>query len=499
MHDNTPILVGAGQVVQREVCETSHMQLAALASEAAILDCGVPAIAPQIDTICVTKLFSDMGHLGHCKLGRSDNPPQSVASRIGANPSHRIYTQAGGNEPQSRLIEFAADIARGERSLVLLTGAEALKNLRRAERDGADLDWNEHFEEPMEDRGFGDMGATSQELASGLNSAIYYYSLVEEAQRQQQGRSVEQHRAAMARLLESFSRVAVGNPYAQFSDLRTVRDILDAPSMTHLYTSKMIARDGVNQGAALLLCSVGKAREQGIDESRWVFLHGMAEGRDLELCNRADPGISPMAGLVAERALEMAQLGIDEIDMIDIYSCFPCAVTTMALQLGLPSDGSRSLTATGGLPYFGGPGNNYSMHAIAEAVHWARQQPAGHAMVSSTGGVLYKHGCGVFSHKASSIDWSAQATRVSNESFKRRAVSADPGMGTIVSYTVHFDRDESAHAIILGETDAGERFVACTAPEDLTTAVKMLEKDPTGQAVIVASPIKERLQFRLTM
>jgi acetyl-CoA C-acetyltransferase len=496
--DNTPILVGAGQVVQREAGDTSHMQLAALASEAAVADCGVPAIAAQIDTICVTKLFSDMGHLWPCKWGRSDNPPQSVASRIGANPAHRIYTQTGGNEPQSRLIEFATDIAKGERSVVLLTGAEALKNQRRGERDGADFDWNEHFEEPVEDRGFGDMVATSQELANGLTNVIYYYALVEEAQRQKLGRSVEEHRAAMAQLLESFSRVAVENPYAQFDGLRTAQDILDAPSMTHLYTTSMIARDGVNQGAALLLCSVGKARELGIDESKWVFLHGMAEGRELELSNRDDPAVSPMAGQVAQQALAMAQLGIDDIDLIDIYSCFPCAVTTVAQQLNLPTDGSRCLTATGGLPYFGGPGNNYSMHALAEAVHWTRQQPAGYAMVTSNGGVLSKHGCGIFSHQPSAIDWAAQATKVSNESLKRRSVAADPGSGTIASYTVHFDRDQSAHAIILGETDAGERFVACTAPEDLTTAVKMLEQDPTGQAITVAPPVKERLHFTLS-
>jgi acetyl-CoA C-acetyltransferase len=497
LDDNTPILVGAGQVVQRDTSETSPMQLAALASEAAINDCGAPAIAAEIDTICVTKLFSDMGHLWPCKWGRSDNPPQSVASRIGANPAHRIYTQTGGNEPQSRLIEFAADIARGERSVVLLTGSEALKNQRRAEREGLTPDWNEHFEEPVEDRGFGDMVATSQELANGLMNVIYYYALVEEAQRQKLGRSVDEHRAAVAQLLASFSRVAVENPYSQFPDLRTAQDILDAPSMTHLYTSSMIARDGVNQAAALLLCSVGKARELGIDESQWVFLHGMAEGRELELSNRDDPAVSPIAGQVAERALAMAQLGMDDIGSLDIYSCFPCAVTTVAQQLGLPTDGSRSLTTTGGLPYFGGPGNNYSMHALAEAVHWARQQPEGYAMVTSNGGVLSKHGSGIFSHKVSNIDWGTQDTKVSNASLKRRSVVADPGTGTIVSYTVHFDRDQSAHAIILGETDAGERFVACTAPEDLTTAVAMLKQDPTGQTVTVAAPVEERLHFTL--
>ena len=61
--DNTPILVGSGQVVQREATADAPMQLAALASAIAIAECGAKNIAPQIDTLCVTKLFSDMSHL----------------------------------------------------------------------------------------------------------------------------------------------------------------------------------------------------------------------------------------------------------------------------------------------------------------------------------------------------------------------------------------------------------------------------------------------------
>jgi acetyl-CoA C-acetyltransferase len=219
---------------------------------------------------------------------------------------------------------------------------------------------------------------------------------------------------------------------------------------------------------------------------------------DHSLSQREDPARSVAMERVLDKTLGSAETPLSAMAMIDIYSCFPCAVTTVAQQLNLPTDGSRCLTATGGLPYFGGPGNNYSMHALAEAVHWTRQQPAAYAMVTSNGGVLSKHGCGIFSHQPSAIDWAAQATKVSNESLKRRSVAADPGSGTIASYTVHFDRDQSAHAIILGETDAGERFVACTAPEDLTTAVKMLEQDPTGQAITVAPPVKERLHFTLS-
>ena len=445
----------------------------------------------------MTKLFSDMGHLWNCKWGRSNNPPESIARGIGASPNSRIYTQTGGNQPQSRLIEMARDIALGEREVVLLAGAEALKNQRHAERNNRQLDWNEHFDEALEDRGMGDSVATSQELNNGLHNVAYYYALIEQAQCHSKGRSVAEHREKMAQLLESFSKVAADNPYAQFTGSQSAADILAAPALTHLYTKRMIAQDGVNLAAALLLCSVGKARELGIPESQWVYLHGMAEGGELELSRRPDPGKSPMAGRVADRALEIAGLSIDAIDAIDIYSCFPCAITAVADHLGLPTDGSRSLTLTGGLPYFGGPGNNYSMHGIAEAVSAARKYSDAYMMVTANGGVMSKHASGIYSQVPSHTDWATAETKVSHIDVEHRDICLDPRQGTIVSYTVHFGRDGAAHAIIIGDTASGERFVATTAKDDQSTARALLETDPIGQTVSVTPPEDESLNFQL--
>ena len=47
----------------------------------------------------------------------------------------------------------------------------------------------------------------------------------------------------------------------------------------------------------------------------------------------------------------------------------------MCEALGIDGDDPRGLTLTGGLPYFGGPGNSYSLHAIAETVAEMRDKP----------------------------------------------------------------------------------------------------------------------------
>ena len=150
---------------------------------------------------------------------------------------------------------------------------------------------------------------------------------------------------------------------------------------------------------------------------------------------------------------------------------------------------------TGGLPYFGGPGNNYGMHALAEAVQYARRQRGDRILVTSNGGVLSKHASGIYSALPSLVDWAKQTTTVDNSTLKPRAVSADPGRGRIVSYTVQHDASGPAHAIILGETQNGQRFVARTAAEDTQTPMAMLANDPSGKLVQVTPPDDEKLYF----
>ncbi len=500
LSDNTPILVGAGQVVQHEATDDSPMTLAARAARAALANAGGQGLAAVIDTVSITRLFTDSMGMPPCPFGRSDNPPMSVARALGAAPAHCIYGQVGGNEPQSRLIEFARDIARGKRSVVLLAGAEAMRNQRSAQRAGRELDWNESFDKdalPLEDRGWGELFVTMQEVHNGLLAAMSYYGLIEQAQATARGRSTAEHREAMAQLLASCSAVAAANPQAQFPTVLTVEEILSAAPLNHLYSKRMVAQDGVNQGAALLLCSVGAARKLGIATERWVFLHGLAQGEELKLSEREDPARSPMLEAVLDSALRQAGRTMDEIDLIDIYSCFPCAVSAVADCLGLPTDGSRPLTLTGGLAYFGGPGNNYVMHSLAEAVTQLQANPGQSALVTSVGGMLSKLGAGVYSTKPSRIDWATAETGVKQEFLPRRPVVEAPEGGRIISYLVNYHGGEVVQANVLAETEDGGRFVATTAPGDAQTPAAMLAEDPTGRLVRVTAVEGGALHLRL--
>ena len=105
---------------------------------------------------------------------------------------------------------------------------------------------------------------------------------------------------------------------------------------------------------------------------RAVYVWSGAEAVDVRfVASRPDPGRSPAIAAAGEALFTSATaaagrgVGIDDVDRMDLYSCFPSAVQMACDALGLVGDDARGLTVTGGLPYFGGPGNNYTTHGIA--------------------------------------------------------------------------------------------------------------------------------------
>jgi len=149
-----------------------------------------------------------------------------------------------------------------------------------------------------------------------------------------------------------------------------------------------VAREKVNQGAAVLLMSVAAARRLGVPADRWVFLHGHADLRERDLLDRVDMSAGPASAMAVRHALAMAGIGADDLATIDLYSCFPAPVFNICDGLGIATDDPRGLTLTGGLPFFGGAGNNYSMHAIAETVNEMRDRPGQFGLVGANGGII---------------------------------------------------------------------------------------------------------------
>jgi acetyl-CoA C-acetyltransferase len=495
--DNTPIIIGAGQYVERPDAHataplSAPMQLAAFACERALQDTGVPAAA--VDTLAVIRLFSDTAKVWQSPFGGSNNPPESIARRIGATSTRRIYSSAGGTEPLHMLAELMGAIARGETQVALLAGAEAIASQRFAERNGLVADWREEFDfpfdHPFDNREYRNRFVSPEEISGGLTLPVRSYAIIENSQAHRLGHTPAEHRNYMAQLLAPFSAIAKQNPYSQFPQAYSLNALAEqGPGNYPIslpYSKLLVAQDAVNQASALLLTSVGHARRLGVDPQQWVFLEAYAEGVDVFLSQRADPGRSAAMARVLSAVMDSAQASCDDMDLIDIYSCFPCAVHAACEVLGLPTDGSRALTVTGGLPYFGGPGNNYSGHALAEMAVRLRGAPS-RALVTANGGILSKHAAAVLTThpaRAASIDWRrGEELTVDCADIPALQVVGNAQRGSVVSYTVVSRRDKPDIALVLGQTTAGERFIASSTEAEITG--QMHNASPIGREIRV--------------
>jgi acetyl-CoA C-acetyltransferase len=156
-------------------------------------------------------------------------------------------------------------------------------------------------------------------------------------------------------------------------------------------------------------------------------------------------------------------------------------------MLDIPSDGSRPLTVTGGLPFFGGPGNNYSTHAIASMMELLRERAGAKGLVLSTGWYLSKYATGIYSTQAPDPDRSAEPVgrREDPAPSIELALEAE-GSASIETYTVVFGRDGvPSRGIVVGRLGDGRRFLANT-PEDPGLAESLVATEAIGLGGIVS-------------
>ncbi|HWN36309.1 MAG TPA: acetyl-CoA acetyltransferase [Pseudonocardia sp.] len=498
----TPVLVGVGQASERlddpDYRRRSAVELGADAARAALEDTGADptALAAAVDTVAGVRQFEISTPLSHAPLGRSNNYPRSVATRVGADPRRAILEVTGGQAPQRLVNELGAAIAAGTAEVVLIVGSEAISTVRHLTDAAPEHrpDFTEHVPGDLEDRGFG-IGkmASRLQVAHGLTNPTSQYALCENARRARLKQSREEYAAGMGELFAPFSRVAAGNPHAAAPTERGAAE-LSTPSepnrpIADPYTRYLVARDQVNQGAAAVLMSVAAARRLGVPADRWVFLHGYADLREQAMLARADLSAGPASVLAARHAMDVAGIGVDQLATVDLYSCFPIAVSNVSEGLGLTGTDERPLTVTGGLPFFGGAGNNYSMHAIAETVQRCRATPGSYGLVGANGGILSKYSAGVYSTTPTGWPASRDAAlqdEIDNWPTVQVAQHAD-GWGTVQTYTVKHHRDGHT-GIVVGRLERdGRRFIATTEPGDDEMLALLGTGEPLGERVYLRS------------
>ena len=479
MNPNTPVIIGVSQILQR-VADLNDakepIDLMVQAAFKAAEDCGKPELLKAVESVRVIR--------GWWKY---DQPAGYVADKIGSNNAELVGTCYGGNMVQSTLNATAVDIASGEKSLVLLTGAEIGHSLAKAKKNGLELPVKETHGEYDRLIGKEEPMSGEAEVARGIRQPIQIYPIFENALRHHQGETIEDHQAKVSTMWAGFSQVAARNPNAW------IRDAVDAtairtPGKTNRmvsfpYPKLMNSNNSVDMASAIIMCSVAKAKELGVDESQWVYPWAGTDAHDTYTVSERDNLYSsPAIRIAGRRALELAGLSVNDLDFVDVYSCFPVAVQVAAAELGLSLD--RELTVTGGLTFGGGPLNNYVMHSIAKMVELSRLHPSEIGLITANGGYLTKHAFGVYSGTAPAQDFQFADVQDAVDAEPTRTVLEDyDGPATVESYTVMYGPEgpKAGHLVCL--TPAGERVWANI--EDPAEWGAMTESEICGRAVMV--------------
>jgi acetyl-CoA C-acetyltransferase len=329
-----------------------------------------------------------------------------------------------------------------------------------------------------------------EETDAGLAMPVGFYAIMESAYRNNKGLSIEENRDQLADLYHQFSLVAAQNPHAWKQEAvaaSTIRNASDKnPMLAFPYTKLHNTSWNVDQASAMIFTSYANALALGLDESRFIYLQTSVENnKTLAVTERKDLHRSIGAEIAAKALLERSQLTAADIDFVDLYSCFPIAVEIYRDALGLSDD--KALTYTGGMPFAGGPLNNYALQAACRLFELLRENPGKYGLTSSVSGLLNKQAFGLWSTQATEngfqfIDVSEQVVK-SEQALS--VVSDYQGEATIDGYTVLFVKGDAERVVAICSNDNQQRMVLVNT--EAASIEKALSEELCGRKVAVSN------------
>ncbi len=483
---NTPVIVGVGfsQVKSDnplDCPEPYQMMLNAIRDAAA--DAGDSELPTQIESIAVQQ--------GSWKY---KNPGKLLAEALGCGEAKSILADLGVLQLMP-LFELCQAINEGQQHVGVVVGGESrYRDLRSqiTQQPVADTLQSEDTPAPDVYYQIPDAFCSELETQRGIWAPGEFYAIAESALRYSQGISIETHRDKLAALYSAFSRIAARNPHAWLQQALSAEEIRNPSAKNAMiafpFTKRMISQWNVNQAVAIIVCSLGRARELGLNQQHWIFpLSGALTRHVVPLVQKRQLHTHPGAVLTGERALALAGVSIDEIAAADVYSCFPSAIQSAKQDLKLPD--SCPLSVTGTMAYAGGPYNHGALDAVARMVEVLRaesdvtQRRIG--LVSNISGMFGKHGVGLFSNCPNPQGYACDDVTPAIAAIEI-PIPVDgnyTGPATVVGYSVMYNKAEISHAIAYCDTPQSTRTVVRTSNKDL--AERMTREEFCGRTIQV--------------
>ncbi|MAG29289.1 MAG: hypothetical protein CL908_00150 [Deltaproteobacteria bacterium] len=473
----TPVLVGVGAVTQHvdDPQEASEpLALMAQALERAAEDAGSRALLASVDSIWAPRGFwaySDPGRL--------------LAERFGATSARTVVAEVGILQT-TMLGRAARALAEGDGEIAMIVGGESRDRDARLRRQG--------IEAPVTVQTGVSPGQTLSpdaeimgrfEIDLGLITPTIQYAMIDNALRYHEGQSIADHQAELAALWGDFNRVAVENPDAWNRAPMAGKEIVTPSESNRLlsypYTKSLVSQWNVNQAGGLILCTLEKAHRLGLDERRFIYPLAVVDSEHMvTLSERAEIHRSPGFALAGARALEHVGRGIDEIDFLELYSCFPAAVRVQQRELSI--DLSRRVTQTGGMTFGGGPLNNFVIQSWVKMAERLRGDPGSHGLVTAVSGLITKQGVSLFGPEPATPFVYDRVTEEAKSAWKTIAIDREAeGRAIVSAYTVSKARDAANGVAMVCDLDEATRTLRVVQDPDL--AEEAMREELCGREV----------------
>lgn len=477
--ERIPVVVGVGEIKDRPDDPLLALEPARLMAEAlrrAADDSGAPGLLGALDSLDIVNSVSwPYGDL-----------PGVLAGLLGRRPARLVYGPVGGESPVRFLHEAANRIARGEGEVAAVTGAEAAHAVAAAQKAGVSLPWTEPDPNWRRTRGRDYLHPLAVRL--GVADPVTAYPFYENAASARWGQTPAEALAESAALWSAFSRVAAENPTAWIRRGASAEEIA-TPSpanrpIAYPYNKLMVANPVVNQGGAVLLASLARARREGVPEGRMVHLWaGAAAVEPRDYLDRDQYGESHAQNAVLDACGRIAEEEGAAFEALELYSCFPCVPKMAARRLGLPAGAAP--TTTGGLTFFGAPLNTYMTHAACAMVRALRARPGAAGLLYGQGEFVTKHHAAVLAARPPRAFRLPQGYSVQAEADGRRGpvprfAEAPEGGAAIETFTVLHGRDGAPrHGVAICRTEDGARALARVPGTDEATIALLKRQDRT--------------------
>lgn len=477
-----PVLVGIAQLTHHEKTEEQldPLQMMAEVSQAAAKDSTLGDLV-KVDTLYIV----------NCLSKNLNEPVQLLSNLLGIHPVETGYTGIGATAPQWFVNRAAQKIFSGKSELVLICGAEAFYTRGKVQTMSHALsNYLECDPSSRQWRFVGDVRRPVTDLESryGLVLPVTMYALFENALRAHWGKSMPDHLEELSSFCSSLAETAAHNPFSWAKKALSAKEIATAKGgnrmIVYPYTKLMCSNMNVNQAAAVVMTNLAKAEANGIPREKMVFLRGCCDAEDVFFVSeRPQLWGSPSIVDAVNLALEQAHVSLDEVEYLDFYSCFPSAPRIVREMLRISPKDHRPLSVTGGMPYFGGPGNNYSLHAICRLVEILRQNPEAFGLVQALSWFISKHSVGIYSGNQGKTPWLPHDPQKKIVQYPRvNVVNEATGKGVVESYVVVYGREEQPNAAtVLGRDENGNRFLASVKP-DGGIIEQMTREEPIGRS-----------------